>query len=131
MDEDYVILKLYLLNLEYNSPIKPEKILTLDKEGSEANQANEIGLSIEYQKDSGLFYIDLTVTCDVSLPETIHVFSLKATCRGVVAVNFSLPEDKIRECLNTLVPQELYDNICDIVYTVTENSGFQPIEMDY
>ncbi len=131
MEEDYVILKQYLLNLEYNSPIKPEKVILLNEEESEANQANEIALSIEYQKDSGLFYVNLTVTCDVSLTETISVFSLKVTCRGVVAVNYSLPDDKIRECLNILVPQELYDNICDIIYSVTENSGFPPIEMDY
>lgn len=130
MEEDYVILKQYLLNLEYNSQIKPEKVLLLNEEESEANQANEIALSIEYQKDSGLFYVDLTVTCDVNLSETIPIFSLKVTCRGVVAVNYSLPEDKIRECLNILVPQELYDNICDIIYSVTENSGYSPIEME-
>lgn len=130
MEEDYVILKQYLLNLEYNSQIKPEKILIPNEEESEANQANEIVLGIEFQKDSGLFYVDLTVTCDVSLTETSPVFSLKVTCRGVVAVNYSLPDDRIRECLNILVPQELYDNICDIIYSVTENSGYAPIEMD-
>lgn len=130
MEEGYVILKQYLLNLEYNAPTKPEKFLSLE-EDSEANQANEIALSIEYQKDSGLFYVDLTVNCNVVLPEEISVFSLKATYRGVVVVNFSLPDEKIRECLNILVPQDLYDNTCDAIYSVTENSGFQPIQMDY
>lgn len=130
MEEDYVILKQYLLNLEYDAPTKPEKFITLG-EDSETNQANEISLSVEYQKDSGLFYVDLTVTCDVSLTKSIQVFSLMVTFRGVVAVNFSLTDEKIRECLNILVPQELYDNICDIIYSVTENSGYAPIEMDY
>lgn len=130
MEEDYVILKQYLLNLEYNAPTKPEEILTLE-EDSEANQANEIALSIEYQKDSGLFYVDLTVNCNVVIPENISVFSLKATYRGVVVVNFSLPDEKIRECLNTLVPQELYESIRDVIYSVSMLSGWTPIEMEY
>lgn len=74
MEEDYVILKQYLLNLEYNSPINPENLLTLNEEESEANQANEIGLCVKYQEESGLFYVDLPVTCDVSLTKSIQVF---------------------------------------------------------
>lgn len=130
MEEDYVILKQYLLNLEYNAPTNPVKILTLE-EDSEANHANEIALSIEYQKDSGLFYVDLTVNCKVVIPEEMSVFSLKATFRGVVVVNFSLPDEKIRECLNILVPQELYETICEVVYSVSMLSGWTPIEMEY
>lgn len=130
MEEDYVILKQYLLDLEYNAPIKPEKFLTLE-EDSEANQANEIALSIEYQKDSGLFYVDLTVSCNVVIPEKFSVFSLKATYRGVVVVDFSLPDEKIRECLNILVPQVLYESICDVIYSVSMLSGWTPIEMEY
>ena len=99
MEEDYVILKQYLLNLEYNATTKPEEILTLE-EYSEANQANEIALSIEYQKDSDLFYVDLTVNCNVVIIEKNTKFFLKATYRGVMVVNFSLPDEKIRECLN-------------------------------
>lgn len=129
MEEDYVILKQYLLNLEYNAPTRPEKILTLE-EDSEANQANEIALSVDYQKDSGLFYVDLSYSCDVTLPESIVVFTLKLIYRGVVVINFSLPDEKIRECLNIFVPQELYEDIRELVYSITFHSGFNPIELD-
>lgn len=129
MEEDYVILKQYLLNLEYDAPTKPEKYLTLE-EDSEANQANEIALSIEYQKDSGLFYVDLSYSCHITLSDTMIVSILKMTYRGVVVVNFSLPENKIREILNIHVPQELYNSIIDVVYSVTANSGFAPVELD-
>lgn len=129
MEEDYVILKQYLLNLEYNAPTKPEEILTLE-EDSEANQANEIALSIEYQKDSGLFYVDLSYSCHITLQDTIILSILNMTYRGAVVVNFSLPENKIREILNIHVPQELYNSIIDVVYSVTANSGFTPVELD-
>ena len=129
MEEDYVILKQYLLNLEYNAPTKPEKFLTIEDD-SEANQANEIALSIEYQKDSGLFYVDLSYSCHITLSDTLTVSILKMTYRGAVVVNFSLPENKIREILNIHVPQELYTSIIDVVYSVTANSGFAPVELD-
>ena len=129
MEEDYVILKQYLLDLEYNAPIKPEKFLTLE-EDSEANQANEIALSIEFQKDSGLFYVDLSYSCHITLSDNMIVSILKMTYRGAVVVNFSLPENKIREILNIHVPQELYTSIIDAVYSVTANSGFAPVELN-
>lgn len=129
MEEDFVILKQYLLNLEYNAPTKPEEIFT-HEEDSEANQANEIALSIEYQKDSGLFYVDLSYSCHITLSDTMIVSILKMTYRGAVVVNFSLPENKIREILNIHVPQELYTSIIDVVYSVTANSGFAPVELD-
>lgn len=129
MEEDYVILKQYLLNLEYNAPIKTEKFLTLE-EDSEANQANEIALSIEFQKDSGLFYVDLSYSCHITLSDNMIVSILKMTYRGAVVVNFSLPENKIREILNIHVPQELYTSIIDAVYSVTANSGFAPVELN-
>ena len=78
MEEDYVILKQYLLNLEYNAPTRPEEFLTLEDD-SEANQANELGLQIEFQESSGLYYVDLSFSCDVTLPESIVVFTLKLT----------------------------------------------------
>ena len=129
MEEDYVILKQYLLNLEYNATTKPEKFLTFE-EDSEANQANELGLQIEFQESSGLYYVDLSYSCDVTLPESIVVFSLKLIYRGIVAINFSLPDEKIRECLNILVPQELYEDIRELVDSITFHSGFNPIELD-
>lgn len=130
MEEDYAVLSQYLLKLEYDSPADPVKLLTLD-EDSTADQSNEIKLSVELQPDSGLYHVDLTVICKVALSEDMPVFALRVTYRGVVAVNFSLPDDKIREYLHVVVPQELYDPMCDIIYSVTENSGFSPIEMDY
>ncbi|MDE5830561.1 MAG: protein-export chaperone SecB, partial [Clostridia bacterium] len=78
-----------------------------------------------------LFYVDLTVNCNVVIPENFSVFSLKATYRGVVVVNFSLPDEKIRECLNILVPQVLYESIRDVIYSVSMLSGWTPIEMEY
>ncbi|MBD5259200.1 MAG: protein-export chaperone SecB [Bacteroides sp.] len=129
MEEDYVILKQYLLNLEYNAPTRPEEFLTLEDD-SEANQANELGLQIEFQESSGLYYVDLSFSCDATLPESIVVFTLKLIYRGIVVINFSLPEEKIRECLNILVPQELYEDIRELVYSITFHSGFNPIKLD-
>lgn len=130
MEEDYIILKQYLLNLEYDAPTRPEKFLTLEEDNREANQENEIALSIEPQKDSGLFYVDLTVKCKVVLSDSSSVFSLKVTYRGATAVNFSIPDKKIRECLNVHVPQELYEAIRELIYSITLHSGFNPLELD-
>ena len=74
---------------------------------------------------------DLTVKCKVGLSEKISVFSIKTTYRGVVVVNFSLPDEKIRECLNIFILQELYEYIREVVYSVSMHSGLTPIEMDY
>ena len=130
MEEDYVILMSYPLSIEYNAPISPETILTIKKEDSDANQANQLGLRIEYQESSGLYYVDLSYSCDVTLPESIVIFTIKLTYRGVVVVNFSLPDEKIRKCLDTLAPQELYEDIREMIYSITFHSSFKPIELD-
>ena len=130
MEEDYVILKQYLLNLEYDAPTKPEKFITLGGEDNDANQANQLGLRIEFQESSGLFYVDLSYSCDVTLAESIVIFSLKLTYRGVVAINFSLPDVRMRECLNDLVPQELYESVRELVFSITFHSGFNTIELE-
>lgn len=130
MEEDYVILRAYPLSIEYSSPTSPETFITLNEDESIADQANEIGLGIEFQESSGLFYVDLSYSCNLTLLESILVFTLKVSYRGVVAINFSIPDERIRECLNVLVPQELYESVRELVYSITLNSGFNPIELD-
>ena len=130
MEEDYVILMGYPLSIVYNAPTSPETILTLKDEDSVADQANHIGLQIEFQESLGLYYVDLSYSCDVTLPESMVVFTIKLTYRGVVVVNFSLPDEKIRECLNILVPQELYESVRELVFSITFHSGFNPIELE-
>ena len=132
MEEDYVILHSYILKLDFNSPTPPVEYLntTLNEKDCFANQSNEIKLSVEYQKDSGLFFVDLNVICNVQMNDDIEVFSIDVVYRGLVAVNFSLGESEIKECLNVRAPQELYSSVQDVIYSVTEHSGFPAIEMD-
>lgn len=132
MEEDYVILHSYILKLDFNSPRSPVEYLntTLNEKDCFANQSNEIKLSVEYQKDSGLFFVDLNVICNVQMNDDIEVFSLDIIYRGLVAVDLSLDECEIKECLNVRAPQELYSSVQDVIYSVTEHSGFPAIEID-
>ena len=130
MEEDYVILMGYPLSIVYNAPTPPETILNLKDEDSVADQASHIGLQIEFQESSGLYYVDLSYSCNVTLPESMVVFTIKLTYRGVVVVNFSLPDEKIRECLNILAPQDLYESVRELVFSITFHSGFNPIELE-
>lgn len=132
MEEDYAILHSYILKLDFNSPAPPVDYLntTLKRQDCIANQSNEIKLSVEYQKESGLFFVDLNVICHVQMSKNIDIFSLNVVYRGLVAVNFSLEESKIMECLRIRVPQDLYRAVQDIIYSVTKYSGFPPIKLD-
>ncbi len=85
---------------------------------------------MEYQKDSGLFFVDLNIICDVQMNDDIDVFSLDIVYRGLVAVNFSLDESEIRECLKVRAPQELYRSVQDVIYSVAKHSGFLAIQLD-
>lgn len=132
MEEDYAILHSYILKLDFSSPASPVEYLnkTLRDKECLGNQSNEIKLSVEYQKDSGLFFVDLNVICNVQMNDDIELFSLDVVYRGLVAVNFSLGDSEIKECLNIRAPQELYRSVKDVIYSVTEHSGFPAIEMD-
>lgn len=132
MEEDYAILHSYILKLDFSSPASPVEYLntTLKEKDCFANQSNEIKFSVEYQKDSGLFFVDLNIICNVQMNDDIDVFSLDIVYRGLVAVNFSLDESEIRECLKVRAPQELYRSVQDVIYSVTKHSGFLAIQLD-
>lgn len=133
MEEDYVILHSYILSLNFGSPASPVDYLnkTLKDKVCFANQSNEIKLSVEYQKDSGLFFVDIRVICNVQMKDDIDLLSIVIVYRGVVAVNFSLEESKIKECLKVRAPQELYGSLQDVIHSVTRYSGFPAIQLDY
>lgn len=132
MEEDYAILHSYILKLDFHSPISPVDYLnkTLNDKECFANQSNEIKLSVEYQKDSGLFFVDLNVICNVKMNDDLDLFSMDVVYRGLVAVNFSLEESKIKECLRIRGPQELYGSLQDVIYSVTKYSGFPAIQLN-
>lgn len=132
MEEDFAILHSYILKLNFDSPAPPVAYLneTLTEQDYIADRSSEIKLSVEYQKDSGLFFVDLNVICHVKMNKNIEIFSLNLVYRGLVAVNFALDENTIMDCLRVRAPQELYRSVQDVIYSVTEHSGFPPIEMD-
>lgn len=132
MEEDFAILHSYILKLNFDSPASPVSYLneTLTGKDCVADQSNEIKLSVDYQKESGLFFVDLNVVCHVKMSKDIEVISINLVYRGLVAVNFALDENTIMECLRVRAPQELYRSVQDVIYSVTEQSGFPPIEMD-
>lgn len=132
MDEDYAILHSYILKLDFGSPASPIEYLnkTLKDKDCFANQSNEIKLSVEYQPDSGLFFVDLNVISNVQMNDDIDLFSIDVVYRGLVAVKFSLEENKITECLRVRVPQKLYGSLQDIIYSVTRYSGLPTIQLD-
>lgn len=132
MKEDYAILHSYILKFDFDSPASPVDYLnkTLKDKDCFANQSNEIKLSVEYQKDSGLFFVDLNVICNVWMNDDIDLFSIDVVYRGLVAVNFSLEENKLKECLRVRVPQELYGSLQDVIYSVTRYSGLPAIQLD-
>lgn len=127
MEEDYVIFHHYIRSLHYEAPA-PEDLF-LEAGAEDSNLSNEIKLAVELQKESGLFHVDLTLILQATLPSGATVFSLNLVYRGIAAVNFSLPDEKISECLNSRVPHDLYQAARKVIANVTEVSGFPTIEM--
>lgn len=128
MDQDYFIFFKYIRQLDYDAP-SPEDLF-LEDGAENSNLSNEIKLSVELQKESGLFHIDLHIILNATMPSGATVFSLNLVYRGIVAVNFSMTDDKIRECLNIRAPQELYNSARKVVENVTKESGFPAVKME-
>ena len=128
MDQDYFIFHKYIRQLDYDAP-SPEELF-LEEGAEDSNLSNEIKLSVELQKESGLFHVDLQIRLNATMPSGAIIFSLNLVYRGLVAVNFSMSEDKIRECLNIRIPQELYESARLAVEGITKVSGFPPVKME-
>lgn len=128
MDQDYFIFHKYIRQLDYDAPTPEE--LFLEEGAEDSNLSNEIKLSVELQKESGLFHVDLQIILNATMPSGASVFSLNLVYRGIAAVNFSMTDDKIRECLNIRIPQELYSAARKVVENVTMVSGFSTVKME-
>lgn len=126
--EDYIIVDEYAVSLTMNVACPPTKHIA--NTNPVANQENEIGLSIEFQEESGLFYVNIKYHGEINLGEEL-LFSIDLLYRGEVVINFSLKQEVIRGLLNVEIPQELYSSVQDIVKSTTTFSGYPAIELDY
>ena len=126
--EDYIIVDEYAVSLTMNLACPPTKHI-IDT-NPVANQENEIGLSIEFQEGTGLFYVNIKYHGEINLGEEL-LFSIDLLYRGEVVINFSLKQEVIRGLLNVEIPQELYSSVQEIVKSTTTFSGYPAIELDY
>ena len=125
--EDYIIVDEYAVCLNMNVVCPPTRYIR--NSNLEANQKNELGLSIEFQEESGLFYVDIKYHGEVYLVDEL-LFSIDLLYRGEVVIDFSLEQELIRNFLNVEVPQELYSSVQEIVKSTTTFSGYAAIELE-
>lgn len=128
MDEPYVLLLTYIHKLETNSVGNPIKFI--ENHPNTVNVNTCIGLSVTHQTESGLFYVDVDITCVSTTDDCNISLNIHLIYRGVAAINFSLGDDEINDILQVQIPQELYNSAKEIIQDISRNSGLFSLDLD-
>ena len=128
METPFMIIRTFLKDVEFSSPNTPGLFFGNNSNNSTASM--EVSIDVQAKVVEGtLFLVDLFTRVTPKFEEQV-IFDIWLTYSALVELDMTLDEDTRKRILQVIVPQNLFNPLRSLVWTITTASGFPPYMMN-